>query len=185
MANWDGVLDQIAAEQYRIASMLLGEGETAIAAIEAVVAGIDLDSCADAADARHQARTLLAEDAIASLATHDPCSLAAPEAESGPVSCIEDDDLSAAGVTHAELEQMISGPQSHRLREWLEGLAPQLRVIFVLRAVAGLNSSEVAGLISRNGGDEAKNWTADSVRISFRQALCSLASQLIHLTAAR
>lgn len=185
LAKWDGVLDQIAAEQYRIASMLLGEGEPAVAAIEAVVAGIDLDSCTDPAEARHQARLLLAGDAIASLGKQDPASLAAPGAESGPASCIEDDDLSAAGVTPAELERMISGPESHRLREWLEGLAPQLRIIFVLRAVAGLNSGEIAGLLSLNGGDQAKGWTPDSVRIVFRQALCSLASQLIHLTAAR
>lgn len=185
LAKWDGVLDKIAAEQYRIASMLLGEGEAAVAAIEQVVARIDLNACTDEADARHQARLLLAEDAISNLATQDAASLAAPEAESGPASCIEDDDLSAAGVTAVELEQMISGPENHRLREWLEGLAPQLRVIFVLWAIAGLNSGEVAGLLSLNGGEYAKGWTPDGVRIAFRQALCSLASQLIHLTAAR
>jgi hypothetical protein len=185
MAKWDGVLDQIAAEQYRIASMLLGEGESAVAAIEGVVAGIDLDACTDPEDARHKARLLLAEDAISGLGKQDAALFAAPEGDSGPASCIEDDDLSAAGVTPTELEQMISGPESHRLREWLEGLTPQLRVIFVLRAIAGLNSGEVAGLLSLNGGEQAKNWTPDGVRIAFRQALCSLASQLIHLSAAR
>lgn len=185
LAKWDGVLDQIAAEQYRIASMLLGEGESAVAAVEGVVAGIDLNSCSDPEDARHQARMLLAENAISSLATQDPSALSAPGGESGPAGCIEDDDLSAAGVTPAELEQMISGPESHRLREWIEGLATQLRVIFVLRAVAGLNSAEVAGLLSLDGGKQAQGWTPDGVRIAFRQALCSLASQLIHLSAAR
>ncbi|MFC5862558.1 hypothetical protein ACFPT7_09675 [Acidicapsa dinghuensis] len=185
LAKWDGVLDQIAAEQYRIASMLLGEGEVAIAAVEGVVAAIDLNSCSDPEDARHQARMLLAENAIASLVQGDPASLAAPEGESGPASCIEDDDLSAAGVTPAELEQMISGPENRRLRQWLEGLTPQLRVIFVLRAIAGLNSAEVAGLLSLDGGEQAQGWTPDGVRIAFRQALCSLASQLIHLSAAR
>jgi DNA-directed RNA polymerase specialized sigma24 family protein len=186
LADWDGLLEKIAAELYHISSMLLGEGEESIRLIEQVVATVDLPACHDHAEARHNSRLALAAQAITLLAARDASALASPnEEESGPVSCIEDDDLSAAGVTPNELEQMISGPEGHRLRDWLEGLSVPLRVIFVLRAVAGLSSPEVAGLLAEHGGLVAQDWTPDSVRSTFRQALCSLASQLIHATATR
>ncbi len=186
LSGWEGLIEKIAADLYRVSSMLLGEGEEAVRLIEQVVTDLDVSVCSDPLDARHSSRLALAAEAIAILRKHDPQSLAAPSGEeSGPVSCIEDDDLSAAGVTPVELEQMIAGPESHRLRDWLEGLSVALRVVFVLRAVAGLSSPEVAGLLAEFGGPAAQNWTPDAVRSSFRQALCSLASQLIHATATR
>jgi hypothetical protein len=191
LSGWNELLDKIAAELYRLGSMLLGEGEEAIGLIERVVANVDLPACCDHREARHKARLLLATEAISVLATRHPSSLAAPADDSGPASCIEDDDLSAAGVTSEELEQMISGPDGNRLRSWLEGLPDSLRVIFVLRAVAGLSSAEIAGLLSENDGlktpglDLAVGWTPSAVRGGFRQALCSLASQLIHATSGR
>jgi hypothetical protein len=185
----DVLLEKIAGELYGIASMLLGEGEEAIGLIEGVVANVDLPTCCDQAEARHQAHLLLAADAITILGQRDSesafASLAAPVDGSGPAGCIEDDDLSAAGVTPNELEQMIAGPESHRLRDWLEGLSVSLRLIFVLRAVAALSSAEVAELLVSRGGSDARNWTAEAVRAGFLQALCSLASQLIHATATR
>jgi DNA-directed RNA polymerase specialized sigma24 family protein len=186
LAEWDGFLEKIAAELYHISSMLLGEGEDSIRLIERVLATVDLPACHDHVEARHNSRLALASQAVTLLAGRDAPSLAAPGAEdSGPVTCIEDDDLEAAGVTPDELEQMISGPEGHRLRDWLEGLSVSLRVIFVLRAVAGLSSPEVAGLLAGLGGPAAEDWTPDAVRSTFRQALCSLASQLIHATATR
>lgn len=185
----DGSLERIAADLYRIGSMLLGEGEDAVGLIERFVADADLPAEGSAREARHTAHLLLAADAISILDQRDsvnqPSSLAAPGAGSGPAGCIEDDDLEAAGVTPDELEQMISGPEGHRLRDWLEGLPVSLRVIFVLRAVAGLTSAEISGLLVDHGGPAAKDWTPDAVRGSFRQALCSLASQLIHATATK
>jgi len=165
--------------------MLLGEGEETIQLIERVVAGVDLPACKDHVEARHTSRLLLAAEAIAVLKRRDPGALAVSEEESGPVSCIEDDDLSAAGVTPAELEEMLSGSDRHRLRDWLEGLPVSLRVIFVLRAVAGLSSAEVAGVLAEHGGAKAQDWTSDGVRSGFRQALCSLATQLLQASAAR
>jgi DNA-directed RNA polymerase specialized sigma24 family protein len=185
----DGMLEKIAVELYRVSSMLLGEGEEAIALIEDVVARIDLQDCSSHDEALHLSRLLLAAEAISVLRKRDsannPRSLAAPAQETGPVGCIEDDDLSAAGVTPDELEQMISGPEAHRLRDWLEGLSVSLRVVFVLRAVADLSSVEVATALAKHGGSAAQGWTTDAVRSSFRQALCSLASQLVHATASR
>jgi hypothetical protein len=183
--NGDVLLEKIAGELYGIASMLVGEGDEAVGLIERVVTNADVPTCCNQAEARHKARLLLAADAITVLGRRDSASLAAPGDDSGPTGCIEDDDLSAAGVTPDELEQMIAGPESHRLRDWLEGLSVSLRVIFVLRAVSALSSVEVAGLLSKHGGPKAADWTPEAVRGSFRQALCSLASQLIHATATR
>lgn len=185
LSGWDELLEKIAGELYRISSMLLGEGEESIRLIENVVANVDIPSCSNQGEARHRARLLLAAEAIAFLQERDSASFTTPAEDSGPVSCIEDDDLDAAGVTPAELEQMITGPERHRLRDWLESLPVSLRAIFVLRAVAGLSSPEVAGLLAEHGGKTAQDWTPDAVRSSFRQALCSLASQLIHATATR
>jgi hypothetical protein len=183
----DEVLGRIGAELYHVASMLVGEGEEAIELIERVVTDVDLHACADVADARHKSRLLLAADAITMLREQDATGtvFVAPEEESGPASCIENEDLDAAGVSPAELEEMISGPENHRLRTWLEGLTVPLRVIFVLRAIAGLSSGELAGLLAEFGGPVAEAWTPSAVGGVFRQGLCSLASQLIHATATR
>ena len=79
LSGWDGVLERIAADTYRVASMLLGEGEEAIGLIERVVAEVDLKACSSPADARHNSRLQMAADAIAILAGRDPAGLAAPE----------------------------------------------------------------------------------------------------------
>jgi DNA-directed RNA polymerase specialized sigma24 family protein len=187
LTGWDEVLERIGAELYHVAAMLVGEGEEAIAVIERVVTRVDIAHCASQAEARHQSRLLLGAEAIAVLSRRaggDAPVFAAPEGDAGPASCIEDDDLDAAGVSPADLEAMISG-ENHRLRIWLEGLSVESRVIFVLRAIAGLSSAEVAGLLAEFGGAEARDWTPDRVRGTFRLGLCSLASQLIHATATK
>jgi hypothetical protein len=182
LSGWDGLMEKIAAELYHVGSMILGEGEETILLIEHVVANVDIPACSDHLDARHKSRLALGANAIGVLHKRNSASLRAPAGEDGPASCIEDDDLSAAGVTHAELEQMLTGPENQHLRSWLEGLPVSQRAIFVLRAIGGLSSIEVAVLLAENGGAEAQDWTPDGVRSSFRQALCSLASQLIHAT---
>jgi hypothetical protein len=185
LSGMDGMLEKIAREQYRVGSMLLGEGEETIRVIERVVGKIDLPGCCDQADARHRGRVALASEAIELLSRRDPLSLAAPAPDSvSPASCIEDDDLSAAGVTPSEFERMLTGPDSSKLRTWLESLSVGLRTIFVLRAVASLPPAEVAALLTQNGGPVAQGWTPDAVRSGFRQALCSLASHLILLKGA-
>jgi len=96
------------------------------------------------------------------------------------VSCIDDNDLDAAGVATEELERMIAGPDRDRVRSWLESLPTAMRTIFVLRAVAGFTTSETAGLLREHGGPDASGWSEDAVRELFRQGLCSLASQVLH-----
>jgi len=170
---------------YQIGSMILGEGEDTIGLIERAVVTTDVSSASTRGEARHNSRLSLAAGAIDILSQRNPQLLSAPESDSGPASCIEDDELDAAGVSHAELEEMITGSDSQRLRTWLEGLSPQLRIVFVLRAVAGLSSAEVGGLLAEHGGLTAEGWTPDAVRGTFRQALCSLASQLLHASNVR
>ena len=185
LSDWDGSIERIASDLYRISSMLLGEGEDAIRQIEEVVGSLDVSACEEPEEARHLSRLALASQALAVLGARYPESLAAPAQETGVISCIEDDDLSAAGLTTAELERMMSGPDDHRLRDWLESLPVSLRAVFVLRAVAGLSLPELAGLLAESGGSNAQDWNPEGVRSTFRQALCSLASQLLHATAAK
>lgn len=181
MPRMDGslLLEEVAGEMYHIGSMILGDGEETIGLIEHAVATAEIPSCCDGDQARHSARVALAVSAIELLASHDAAALAAPDGDFGPPSCIGDDDLFAAGVTPAELETLLTGPGRRRLRDWLEGLPMVERLIFVLRAVAGLSTPEVAGLLALHGGKAARGWMPEAVSNLFRQALCSLASQLL------
>jgi hypothetical protein len=181
----DEMIDRIAAGLYTMASMLVGEGEDAIRLVELAVAKAEIAACDGAIQARKSSRRALCSSAIEILEKRAPGSLAAPEGLEPSSSCIEDDDLSAAGISTEELEGMLAGPNRDSVRNWLASLPSELRVIFVLRAVAGFTADETASMLVGYGGSKASGWTADAVRVVFRQGLCSLASQLIHSTTAR
>jgi hypothetical protein len=181
----EAMLDVIAADLYSMASMLVGEGEDGIRVVEAAVAGTDLSVCGDAKQARQSSRRALCSAAIEALIQRDPQCLAAPKDVEPTSTCIEDDDLSAAGISTEELEAMLAGPNRDNVRNWIESLPTEMRTIFVIRAVAGFPSDETASLLAHHGGPAAAAWTADGVRAVFRQGLCSLASQLIHATHSR
>jgi hypothetical protein len=180
LQGMDAMLDIIAAGLYSMASMLVGEGEDSILLVETAVAGAEISKCADAAEARKNSRRALCTAAIELIAERKPGSLAAPEWLQHVSTCIEDDDLESAGISRAELESMLAGPGRENVKNWIEGLATEMRVIFVLRAVAGFNADETATMLAAHGGEGADKWSADAVREIFRQGLCSLASQLIH-----
>jgi hypothetical protein len=175
----DEMFDLIAAGMYSIASMLVGEGEDSIRLVETAVANADLAACDDPAEARKSSRLALCAAALDTLAARDDASLAAPQGLQHAATCIEDDDLDAAGVSSEELERMIAGPDRDRVRNWLESLPAVLRTIFVLRAVAGLTTAETADLLQTHGGPQAAGWSGDAVRELFRQGLCSLASHVL------
>ena len=170
----------IAAGLYSLASMLVGEGEDSIDLVEAAVYGAEVS---DAREAQRSSRLALATAAVELIAQRDSAGLAAPEGLEHAVTCIEDDDLDAAAEAREAMERMIAGPDRDRVRAWLESLPTAMRTIYALRAVAGLTASETADILSRHGGPRAAGWTPEAVRELFRQALCSLASQLIHATA--
>jgi hypothetical protein len=178
----DMMLDKIAAGLYSLASMLVGEGEESIRLVETAIARAEVSACENAMQARKSSRLALCSAGIETLAQRDSQSLAAPCDLEPAASCIEDDDLSSAGISTEELETMIAGPSREKVKNWLESLPTAMRVIFVLRAVAGFPSDETALLLANHGGPAAAGWTADGVRVVFRQGLCSLASQLIHAT---
>ncbi len=82
-------------------------------------------------------------------------------------------------------QTMMAGPDRDRVRKWLASLPLEMRVVFVLRAVAGFTSADTAAMLAAHAGPSAAGWNADAVREIFRQGLCSLASQLIQATTAR
>ena len=181
----DDMFDFIAAGLYTMASMLVGEGEDSIRLVETAIANTDTAACHDPAVGRKSSRRALCEAALDAIAQRNPGSLAAPEGLKPADTCIEDDDLDAAGESGKELLRMLAGPDRDRVRTWLASLATVPRTIFVLRAVAGFTPAESAALLAAHGGPQAAGWTADAVRDFCRQALCSLASQLLQAATAR
>jgi DNA-directed RNA polymerase specialized sigma24 family protein len=179
LSGMESTIDAIAAGLYNLASMLVGQGEDSIALVETAIANADVSACTDAVAARKSSRRALVSAALELIDKRHPGSLRAPEGIQVAGSCIDDDDLDAAGVSSKELERMFAGPDRQRVRLWLESLPADLRTVFVLRAVAGFCGFETADLLVAHAGPGAANWTADSVRSIFRQALCSLASQLL------
>ena len=173
------MFDLIAAGMYSIASMLVGEGEDSIRLVETAVANADLGSGQEPAAARKNSRLALCAAALDTISARHAQALAAPHGLEHAVTCIEDDDLDAADVSNDEFEQLISGPDRDRVRNWLESLPADMRTIFVLRAVAALSTSETANLLRVHGGPQASGWTSDAVRELFRQGLCSLASHVL------
>lgn len=179
LQGMEGMFDIIAAGLYSLASMMVGEGEDSIRLVETAVANAEVSACSGPEEARRSSRRVLAVAAIELIATRDPNSLAAPQGLEHAETCIEDDDLAAAGVSSEELERMMAGPDRERVREWLESLPTAMRTIFVLRAVAGFSAPQTAELLAAHGGPNAAPWSPEAVRELFRQGLCSLASQMV------
>lgn len=180
LSGMDAMLDMIAAGLYSMASMLVGEGEDSIRLVETAIARTELPAGGEAPQARQNSRRALCTAAVDLIAERAPGSLAAPEWLEHVVTCIEDDDLESAGISRTELESMLAGPNRQNVKNWIESLATDVRVIFVLRAVGGFSAAETASILAEHGGKGAEGWNADAVREIFRQGLCSLASQLIH-----
>jgi len=180
LAGQDEIFELIAAGLYSLASMLVGEGEESVRLVETAVATAEVSVCHNPQAARMSSRRALSVAALGVLAQRDPESLAVPEGLEHSSTCIEDDDVTSAGISNEEFENMIGGPDRERVRKWLEGFPVAVRTVFVLRAVAGFSGVETAKLLAELGGAQAAGWTPEGVRESFRQGLCSLASQLIH-----
>jgi Sigma-70, region 4 len=185
LEGMDDMFDLIAAGLYNMASMLVGAGEDSVRLVETAVTNAEVATGHDPEVGRKNSRRALSNAALEIIEQRNPGSLAAPAVLEPAGTCIEDDDLDAAGVSGAEIERMIAGPDRNRVRNWLESLPTAVRTIFVLRAVAGFTADETAELLTAHGGPKAAGWTEAAVRAVFRQGLCSLASQLIHATIAR
>src|ERR1700744_1694774 len=167
----DEMFDLIAAKLYSIASMLVGEGEESIQLVESAIANSEVRCCDTTAQAGLSSKRVLAREALGRISAKDGEALAFPEDLAHAQTCIEDDDLDAASEHGEEFERAIAGPDRERVRTWLESLPASMRVIFTLRAVAGIPANETAALLAAYGGPKAAGWTADAVREIFQQAL--------------
>ena len=181
----DDIFDRIAAGLYSLASMLAGEGEQSVRLVEKAVTSAEVACCHDPAEARKSSRRTLAAAALSLLEQRHPGCLATPQSSAPAGPCIDDDDLSAAGVSSEELQSMIAGPDRDRVRNWLASLPTAMRTVFVLRAVAGFTTADTAAILVQHGGPKAAAWSSGAVSEVFRQGLCSLASQLLHATVGR
>ena len=117
LEGMDAMLDVIAAGLYSMASMLVGEGEDSIGLVETAVARTEVSAGSDAMEARQSSRRALCTAAIELIAKRNPGSLAAPEGLEHASTCIEDDDLDAAGISRQELEQHAGRSESRKREE--------------------------------------------------------------------
>jgi hypothetical protein len=168
-----------ALQLFQIAALMLGDEQEAVSLVEESVAKVEADPCADAPLAYVEARSRLVETAVRRMAGLYPEAFAVPTAQPANGACIETDDLGAAGLTGELFGALISGAGRAGMREWLERLAPALRAIFVLRAVAGQDGEQTAESLRRSGATGAQAWRRDQVGNAYREALCSLATCLM------
>jgi len=164
-----------AIEMYRLAALLLGSESEALRLVESSVAGVDVDPCADPCAARGLVQDRVLEGALAILHHQDPNSFVEVPATAAVSSCLDDEPASLSG---AEISDLMAGAGRNRLREWLGRLSHAQRAVFVQRALLGRTNADTARAINRFSRPSI--WTPEAVGRLFRQALCSLASSLVH-----
>lgn len=177
--NDTALFESAARELYQTAALFVGDETDAMKLVEETVASVEMDPCADGEAARSAASGDLVQRALARLVALHPADMH-PTAAADLGGCVETDDLSAAGITREQLDGLLSGNDRLRMRQWLEGLRPMERSVFVMRAVLGRSGTQAADLLQRTTGD---SWTEAQVGGAYRAALCSLASSLVHSTA--
>lgn len=171
--------DRAALELFQLAALLLSDESQAVTAVETAIRESEIDPCDNPEGARRVVRERVVAASIRLASAENQDLLAAPKGASDLNSCLEEDDLSAAGISPSQLNEMVQGAGSGRMREWLEQLSPAPRIVFVLRAISGFSGEQTAALLAANGGPSAGGWTAESVSGIFRQTLCSLTSLLV------
>lgn len=174
----DAVLkaENAAVEMYRFAALLLDNEAEALKLVENTVAAVEVDPCADPCAAKGLVRERVLDGALAIMHRHDPASFAALPASDPAGSCIDDDD--ALPLSAPEISDLVEGAGRGTLRGWLARLSLAQRAVFVQRAVLGSSNADTARAINRFSRPSI--WTAEAVSSLFRQALCSLASSLLH-----
>ncbi len=180
-----GAVQGMALELFQLACLLVGDETEALELIESSVATMEIDPCLNPEAAREQARACVVRGALSRIVAVQPDAFSQSHATRDLHDpCIQDDDLSAAGITPTQLRQWLEQqgkPELRQgLREWLDRLPVEQRAIFVQRAVLGQGNEAAAGLLREAAGPEAQGWTAQNVSDTFRLALCSLANSLAH-----
>ena len=168
--------ENAAVEMYRFAALMLGNEAEAIELVENTVAQVDIDPCADPGGVKGLVRERVLDGALEIMHRHDPRSFSAVPAADPAGSCIDDD--STLPLSSAEISDLAEGAGRGPLRAWLERLSHAQRAVFVQRAVLGSSNADTARAINRHS--KPSIWTAEAVGSLFRQALCSLATSLLH-----
>jgi DNA-directed RNA polymerase specialized sigma24 family protein len=171
--------EDTASQLFQIAALLLGNEDEAVILVEDTVAKVEADPCTEGTLAYSEARTLLVRGAVQRMAGRDPEAFTVPALQPADATCIETDDLASVGLTGEQLGALVSGAGRAGMREWLDRLAPALRAIFILRAVAGQDGEQTAESLRQSGVKGAQAWRRDQVGSAYRQALCSLATCLM------
>jgi DNA-directed RNA polymerase specialized sigma24 family protein len=171
-----------AMELYQIAALMLADESQAIELVEAAVAQTGIDPCAEDEASVDAARHNLVEAAVARLSEADPKAFDVPHSSDSAGGCIDDDDLSSSGISADQLAGMAGGSGQSTLRAWLNKLPVAQRAIFVERAILGWDNAAAAASLSKA---VSRNWQPRQVSELFRQALCSLATSLVHAAAAK
>jgi DNA-directed RNA polymerase sigma subunit (sigma70/sigma32) len=168
--------ENAAVEMYRFAALMLGNENQAMELVENTVAQVDIDPCADPCAVKGLVRERVLDGALEIMHRHDPASFSAPLSSDRTGSCIEDD--STVPLSGEEISHLVESAGRGPLRAWLERLSQAQRAVFVQRAVLGSSNADTARAINRYSRPSI--WTAEAVSNLFRQALCSLASSLLH-----
>jgi hypothetical protein len=170
-----------AVELYRLAALMLGSEAAALRLVEKTISQFEVDPCGQEEAAAELVRRQLIQGAIAEMAEADPAAFAAPVLAFGAQpACIEEDDLSSAGISPAQLSELVNGAGRGELRQWLERLPLAQRAIFVQRAVLGWDNGTAAESLNHASGG---GWQPQLAGETFRHALCSLATSMVHSAA--
>lgn len=174
----DAVLkaENAALEMYRFAALMLGDESQALSLVENTVAQVDIDPCADPCAAKGLVRERVLQGALEIMHRQDPASFAAVPAAAPVSACLDDDE--AAALSGDQIAEIVAGAGRGSFRDWLNRLSHAQRAVFVQRAVLGHDNATTASAINRLARPAV--WTADAVGHLFRQALCTLASSLVH-----
>ncbi len=167
-----------AVQMYRFAALMLGNEAEALSLVENAVAAVEIDPCADPSAARGAVRDRVLDGALGIMYLQDPASFSYLPRLDAAGSCIEDDG--APPLSRTEISKLLAGAGRGPLREWLNRLSQAQRAVFVQRAVLGSSNADTARAINRLAGPSV--WSAKAVSNLFRQALCSLASSMVHST---
>ncbi|HUY80265.1 MAG TPA: hypothetical protein VMU92_00880 [Acidobacteriaceae bacterium] len=174
---------EAAGELYQIAALMMGDESQAVELVETAVAETRIDPCAEANASVEAARQVLVESAVSRLSKADPKAFDIPlHMENASGNCIDGDDLASTGISASQLARIVNGPERGRLRDWLNKLPVAQRTIFVERAILGWDNAAAAASLNKAA---AHDWQPRQVSELFRQALCSLATSLVHAAAAQ
>lgn len=172
-------IESTARDLYRTAALFVGDENEAMRLVEETVASVEMDPCADGEAAQNAATNDLVHRALTRLTLLRPSEMH-PSTGGDLGGCVDTDDLSAAGISRQQLDLLLGGSHGASMRQWLEGLGPVERSVFVLRAVLGRSGADSASALAQATGEA---WTESHIGGAYRSALCSLASSLVHSTA--